>query len=163
MSAARILPSVVLLLAACAGEPSQPPAVALSASLRGDAVEARIENLPPAAGESIELIDPQGAVYRPVEITREIRERAYGPARPTVGVGVFGSSSGRTGSSVGISIPVGSGGSTGARTGERQNLVALFLPDPQLYRVRPEAWSIVLRYNDRRGVAQRIAIAAPRP
>jgi hypothetical protein len=108
------------------------------------------------------LTDPTGAETQAFDIQRDRQTyRSGGGAAPSMGVGVFGGSSGHVGTGVGIGFPLYSGqsGSTSAVVDSRAKVR---IGNPVLYRSTWQSWKLRAELDD--GVTRRtIELAPPKP
>jgi len=74
-----------------------------------------------------------------------------GWGRPSVGVGGSAGSSGGFGTGIGLSFPIGGGGSSGSRPAGQSTQVEFALDQAQLaeYRARPASWLLELNFGSR--------------
>lgn len=152
----------LLLLAACAGDrggiPTS-PVEARFAAASADQIEVTVKDRQPV--ETAELVAPDGAVTEAHQIDRnKTVERGYEPA-PSVGVGVFGGSSGRIGTSVGIGFPLF--GSSASAEPVIDSRVLIRVPDMAAYRQRWPDYRLRLRLGTTDTNRRVMEIPAPRP
>lgn len=153
------------------------PIVASFAPNTTNVVQVAVEDRRPV--EQVELIAPNGRVYVAQTITRDqlvdvydrygyargyppgYSEYPYGP-RAGVGVGVFGGSSGRVGTSIGLGFPLG-----GYDTVERQvgykSIARIPVDDMGFYQATWQKWRMRIRFNEPGGGNRFIEIEAPPP
>jgi hypothetical protein len=164
---------VALLLAGagCAKTEKLEPAQAwrVEATLVGEeaaSVQVRVYDLRPADRvEAIRLVGPQGQTGHPVDTVERKRITGGGSlARPSVGVGVVGGSSGHVSSGVGISVPIFSKRDSlrGVKEG-REIIARIPIPDAPAYREAPEAWRIEIDLTDVTGQTRTRTLQAPEP
>ena len=169
-AAALLLGTLALLVSGCADNerierPRAWNADAVLTNETAEAVEVRVFDIPP--GETIEdirLVGPEGETARPTDVTERNRIVAGDSlARPTLGVGVVGGSSGRVSTGIGISVPIFSSrqATTGAKD-VREIAAIIPIPDSEAYREGPEAWRIEITATDVSGVTRTRTFPAPR-
>ena len=124
----------LLILAACAGDEDRVPinpVAARFAAASADSIEVTVKDPQPV--ETAELVAPDGAATEAYQIDRsKTVEEGYRPA-PSVGVGVFGGSSGNIGTSIGIGFPL-FGDSAPPRDPVIDSRVLIRVPDMTAYR-----------------------------
>jgi hypothetical protein len=127
--------------------------------------------------EQVELIAPDGRVYVAQTITRDqivdVYDR-YGytrgyppgyyeyPYGPRVGVGVFGGTSGRFGTSVGIGVPLG-GYDTVERAVGYKSIARIPIDDMAFYEATWQQWRTRISFDEPGGGNRYIEIEAPAP
>lgn len=115
--------------------------------------------------DEIVLAGPQGQRVQPVDTVE--RNRIVGGdsiARPSIGVGVFGGSSGHVSSGVGISVPIFS--KRDSVRGEKQvrEIVARIpILDRESYRAEPESWRVEITATDVAGQTRTRTFPVPEP
>lgn len=157
----------MLLLAACSnsggsGYGGTSPYVADAHFLSGDptVIEVTIRDRLPVKGAV--LIDPTGMETAAYDIQRDRQTySANGGARPTVGVGVSGGSSGHIGTGIGIGIPIFSGGSD-TRSEITESTAKVKIGNPVLYRTTWQSWKLRVELED--GANKRtVELVPPKP
>jgi hypothetical protein len=129
--------------------------------------------------DQVELLAPDGRVYLAHTITRDqlvdtydrygytrgyppgYYEYPYGP-RMGVGVGVFGGSSGRIGTSIGLGFPLGGGGTVEREVGYK-SIARIPIDDMGFYAATWRQWRMRISFAEPAGGARYIEIEAPPP
>lgn len=161
----RYIPALaaLLLLAACSGDggditrPVSAEFAPADTETAGAAIEVTVEDRQPV--ETAELVAPDGSATPAHQIDRS-RIVEHGAAQPSIGVGVFGGSSGRVGGGVGIGFPMGSSGSYDRVIDSR---ALIRVPDMAAYRQGWQDWKIRIRLGTTETNERVMEIPAPRP
>lgn len=169
--------AMLLLTAACGGGerpsgssdaiPSEPPDIRWTTVYREGSIRATIED-PDAyyRVQQVTLFDPDGGSYEATEITRETLNRdSTGTVRPSVGVGGGYSSRGGfgTGLGIGLSFPLGGGGSSEAPPEARRTTALLPVADPERYGRTAARWEIQATLASEGGAVSYARFPAPVP
>lgn len=110
------------------------------------------------------LIDPSGVETAAYDIQRDTQTySSNGGVQPSVGVGVFGGSSGHVSTGIGIGIPIFSSGSSGYSGTMVDSLALVRIPDPVLYRSTWQSWKLRAELDDGHGNARIIEMVPPKP
>jgi hypothetical protein len=151
----------LLTLAACSRPEPAPPRVAAWQGEQTGKLFMRV--LAEAPLRDARLLDPDGRQI----LTHGVSHPAGGTAgsdgpgwsRPSVGIGGSAGSSGGFGTGIGLTFPLGGGGS--ARPAGQASQIDFTLTPEQLaqYRARPAAWQLELRFDS--GVTAMPAPALP--
>lgn len=160
----RFLSTLALLvLAACSGDDSEgihQTAAARFDATAADRIEVTVEDPQPV--ETAELVAPDGTLTAAYQIDRsKVTERVY-DAAPSVGVGVFGGSSGGIGTSVGIGFPI-FGGSSAPRDAVIDSRALIQVPDMAEYRRRWQDYRVRVHLGTNEANRRVMEIPAPRP
>jgi hypothetical protein len=164
-----LLVLIMLLLAACSGSGGSGSGGTGSVSSAADArflkddptvIELTVRDPLPVA--RMVLIDPTGAETEAFDIQRDRQTfRSGGGASPNVGVGVFGGSSGRIGTGIGLGFPIFSSGQSGSST-VVDSTARVRISNPVLYRTTWQNWKLRAELDD--GRAKRtIELVPPKP
>ena len=152
----------LLSLAACSGDEDRGisnPVAARFAAESGDRIEVTVADPQPV--ETAELIAPDGGATAAYQIDRSKTVEEDGRAAPSVGVGVFGGSSGHIGTSIGIGIPIfGSGAPEDPVIDSR---VLILVPDMAAYRAHWTEYRLRLHLGTSDTNRRIMEIPAPRP
>jgi hypothetical protein len=110
-------------------------------------IELTVRDPLPAA--RVFLIDPTGAETAAFDIQRDrqIYRSDAGP-RPSVGVGVFGGSSGHVGTGVGIGFPIFSSGQSNYTSVVVDSTAKIKINNPVLYRTSWQTWKLRVELED---------------
>lgn len=110
-------------------------------------IELTLRDALPAA--RVFLIDPTGAQTAAYDIQRDkqIYRSDAGP-RPSVGVGVFGGSSGHVGTGVGIGFPIFSSGQPNYTAAVIDSTAKVKIGNPVLYRESWQHWKLRVELDD---------------
>ena len=110
-------------------------------------IELTVRDPLPAA--RVTLIDPTGAQTAAFDIQRDrqIYRSDAGP-RPSVGVGVFGGSSGHIGTGVGIGFPIFSSGQSNYTSAVVDSTAKVKISNPVLYRTSWQSWKLRVELED---------------
>jgi hypothetical protein len=171
-----------LALAACGGPRTTTgtaaaagtPILASFAPNTTNVVQVAVQDRRPV--EQVELFAPDGRVYVAQTITRdqlvEVYDRygytrGYPPGyyeypRAGIGVGVFGGSSGRVGTSVGIGIPLG-GYDTVEREVGYKSIARIPVDDMGFYQATWQQWRMRISFAEPAGGRRYIEVEAPPP
>jgi hypothetical protein len=108
------------------------------------------------------LVDPNGVETAAYDIQRDRQVySSSGGARPSVGVGVAGGSSGHFGTGIGIGFPIYSGGSD-YRADVTESTAKMKISNPVLYRNSWQSWKLRVDLED--GANKRtIEMVPPKP
>jgi hypothetical protein len=163
----------MLLLAACSnyggggsgyGGTGTPAGITDAHFLKDDPTVIEVKVRDPLPVTRVVLIDPTGAETPAHDIQRDTqtyRSDGYG-ASPSVGVGVFGGSSGRVGTGIGIGVPIFSSGQSGYDRTVVDSTAKVRINNPVLYRTTWQDWK--LRAELGAGSTKRtIELAPPKP
>jgi hypothetical protein len=150
----RLLALAILAVAAtaCSSSPPPPPRVAVWQGETSGHLFMRV--IAPDALQDARLTTPEGRKILAQRVSLSEPAPASGESwagRPSVGVGGSAGSSGGFGTGIGLSFPLGGGGSGNARPAGRATQVEFAL-DPALlrdYRSRPGAWQLELNFGSR--------------
>lgn len=160
------VPSLVFsVLAACAAErgaeDAASPVAAYFSEQAVDVIEVRVADRQPV--DKVELFAPDGRIFLAHRIDRE-KEAAGGGARPSfgLGVGVFGGSSTRVGTSIGLGFPLG-GIEQPYREPGYTSLAAVRVSDMAAYRADWQRWVLRIRLGTPETSFRFMEIPAPRP
>ncbi|HKP25564.1 MAG TPA: hypothetical protein VJV39_16980 [Dongiaceae bacterium] len=116
----------------------------------------------PLPVKSAVLVDPTGVETAAYDIQRDKQVyRSDGGARPTVGVGVGGGSSGHFGTGIGIGFPIYSGGSD-YRSDITESTAKVKISNPVLYRNSWQSWKLRVDLEDG-GNKRTIELVPPKP
>jgi hypothetical protein len=152
----------LVALAACSGDEDRGfsnPVAARFAAEAGDRIEVTVADPQPV--ETAELVAPDGAATEAYQIDRSKTVEEDGRASPSVGVGVFGGSSGHIGTSIGIGIPIfGSGAPEDPVIDSR---VLIRVPDMAAYRASWQDYRLRLHLGTTDTNRRIMEIPAPRP
>lgn len=151
-----------LALAACAGDRDRAISSPVAAAFAGDAadrIEVTVSDSQPV--ESAELVAPDGTATAAYQIDRSKTVEEGGGPEPSVGVGVFGGSSGHIGTSVGINIPVGRSGAPSDPVIDSRALIRV--PDMAAYRAGWTGYRLRLHLGTTETNRRVMEIPAPRP
>jgi hypothetical protein len=152
----------LLVLAACSGDEDRGisnPVAARFAAEGGDRIEVTVADPQPV--ETAELVAPDGAATAAYQIDRSKTVEEDGRASPSVGVGVFGGSSGHIGTSVGIGIPIFGNGAPEDPVIDSRALIRV--PDMAAYRARWTEYRLRLHLGTTDTNRRIMEIPAPRP
>ena len=124
-------------------------------------IEVTVRDPLPAA--RVTLIDPTGAQTAAYDIQRDkqIYHSDYGP-RPSVGVGVFGGSSGHISTGVGIGFPIFSSGQSNYTAAVVDSTAKVKISNPVLYRESWQRWKLRVEFEDGSN-ARTIEMVPPKP
>jgi hypothetical protein len=124
-------------------------------------IELTVRDPLPAA--RVTLIDPTGAETAAYDIQRDkqIYRSDNGP-RPSVGVGVFGGSSGHIGTGVGIGFPIFSSGQSNYTAAVVDSTAKVKISNPVLYRESWQRWKLRVEFEDGSN-ARTIEMVPPKP
>jgi hypothetical protein len=124
-------------------------------------IEVTVRDPLPAA--RVTLIDPTGAQTAAYDIQRDkqIYHSDAGP-RPSVGVGVFGGSSGHIGTGVGIGFPIFSSGQSNYTAAVVDSTAKVKISNPVLYRESWQRWKLRVEFEDGSN-ARTIEMVPPKP
>ncbi|WP_119303842.1 membrane lipoprotein lipid attachment site-containing protein [Dongia deserti] len=130
--------------------------------LKDDPTVIELKVRDPLPVTQVVLIDPTGAKTEAYDIERDRQTyRSGGGPRPNVGVGVFGGSSGRIGTGVGIGFPIFSGQS-GATNTVVDSTAKVKISNPVLYRSTWQNWKLRAELDDGR-TKRTIEMVPPKP
>ncbi len=152
----------LLVLAACSGDRDEGISNPVTARfIPGGADASRIEVAVTdrQAVETAELVAPDGAVTSAHQIERDRIVAGGGPG-PSVGVGVFGGSSGDIGTSIGIGIPIFGDYDTGDPAIDSRAVIRV--PDLAAYRAGWQHYRVRLHLGPPEN-ERVMEIPAPRP
>lgn len=168
-----ILPILaVLLLAACSnngggsgyGGTGDSRSATDAHFLKDDPTVIEVNVRDPLPVTRVVLVDPTGAETPAHDIQRDTqtyRSGGYG-ASPSVGVGVFGGSSGRVGTGIGIGVPIFSSGQSGYDRTVVDSTAKVRINNPVLYRTTWQDWKLRAELGE--GSTKRtIELAPPKP
>lgn len=161
----------MLLLAACSGNQGgsghggagSTPYATDAHFLKDDptVIELRVRDPLPVA--RVVLIDPMGAQTAAHDIQRDTQTyRSDGGARPNVGVGVFGGSSGRIGTGIGLGFPIFSSGQSRHTSAVVDSTAKVKIGNPVLYRTSWQDWKLRVELDDGRN-KRTIEMVPPKP
>jgi hypothetical protein len=85
-----------------------------------------------------------------------------GSASPNVGVGVFGGSSGRIGTGIGIGVPIFSSGQSSSGSTVVESTAQVRISNPVLYRQTWQNWKLRAELDDGR-TRRTIELIPPKP
>lgn len=166
-----IVPVLVLGLAlvGCSSNPggggtsSNAPYGASAHFLGSDPTVIEVTVRDPSPVARVVLIDPTGAETAAYDIQRDkqIYRSDAGP-RPSVGVGVFGGSSGHIGTGVGIGFPIFSSGQSNYTAAVVDSTAKVKIGNPVLYRESWQRWKLRVEFEDG-GNARTIEMVPPKP
>lgn len=155
------------LLAACAGErgggAGAPPVTTSFAADAADTIEVMVTAERPV--ESAELAAPDGRVYPAYQILRDrVVEERGGGFLPSlgIGVGVFGGSSTRVGTNVGVGFPLGGIGGGGSEA-EVTSRARIRVEDMEAYRAGWQDWTVRLQLGKSETGLRLMEVPAPPP
>ncbi|HEV8389721.1 MAG TPA: hypothetical protein VGQ35_07750 [Dongiaceae bacterium] len=95
------------------------------------------------------LVDPTGAQTAAFDIQRDKQiYHSDGGPRPSVGVGVFGGSSGHVGTGVGIGFPIFSSGQSNYTSAVVESTAKVKIGNPVLYRTSWQSWKLRVELED---------------
>jgi hypothetical protein len=157
-----ILCVLALLLAACSGDEDRGisnPVAARFAADAGDRIEVTVADPQPV--ETAELIAPDGGATAAYQIDRSKTVEEDGGPAPSVGVGVFGGSSGHIGTSIGIGIPIFGSGAPEDPVIDSRALIRV--PDMAAYRAHWTEYRLRLHLGTTETNRRIMEIPAPRP
>lgn len=152
----------LLALAACSGDADRGisnPVAARFATESGDRIEVSVADSQPV--ESAELIAPGGATTAAYQIDRSKTVTEDGGGAPSVGVGVFGGSSGHVGTSIGIGFPLF--GDDAPEDPVIDSRVLILVPDMAAYRAGWQDYRLRLHLGTTETNRRIMEIPAPRP
>ncbi len=153
----------LIVLAACAGE-REPhitsPVAARFADGAAGAPEIEITASDRQPMETAELIAPDGSAIPAHQIDRNKTVEETRGGAPSVGVGVFGGSSGRVGTSIGIGFPLF--GDDEQRDAVIDSRALIRVPDMNAYRADWQHYRLRLRFGPPEN-ERVMEIPAPRP
>lgn len=148
----RVFAVLILAVAATACTPAAPPPPRVAAWLGETSGLLFMQVISTDALQDARLTTPDGRKILAQRVSLSEPAPASGESwagRPSVGIGGTAGSSGGFGTGIGLSFPLGGGGS--ARPAARSTQVEFAL-DPALlrdYRSRPEAWQLELNFGSR--------------
>jgi len=124
-------------------------------------IELTVRDSLPAA--RVFLIDPTGAETAAFDIQRDkqIYRSDSGP-KPSVGVGVFGGSSGHVGTGVGIGFPIFSSGQSNYTSAVVDSRAKVKIGNPVLYRETWQHWKLRVELDDGHN-SRTIEMLPPKP
>lgn len=167
-----ILPIVTMfLLVACSSNPGgsgyggtgSTPYATDAHFLKDDPTVIELKVRDPLPVARVVLIDPTGAEMEAYDIQRDTQTyRSDGGARPNVGVGVFGGSSGRIGTGVGIGFPIFSSGQSNYTSTVVDSTAKVKIGNPVLYRESWQSWKLRAELDDGR-TKRTIEMVPPKP
>jgi hypothetical protein len=162
----RVLACLLALfvLAACAGDRERhisSPVAARFADEAASAPEIEITATDRQPVETAELIAPDGTAIPAHQIDRSKTVEETRGGDPSVGVGVFGGSSGHIGTSVGIGFPLFGDGSSRDPVIDSRALIRI--PDMAAYRAGWQQYRLRLRFGAAPENERVMEIPAPRP
>lgn len=152
----------LLAVAACAGDDDRAissPVAATFVAGSTDRIEVTVADRQPV--ETAELVAPDGTATAAYQIDRSKTIDDGGGAQPSVGVGVFGGSSGRIGTSVGINFPVGRSGAPSDPVIDSRIIIKV--PDMASYRAGWTGYRLRLHLGTTETNRRVMEIPAPRP
>ncbi|HEX6119567.1 MAG TPA: hypothetical protein VFZ03_08950 [Dongiaceae bacterium] len=131
--------------------------------LSGDPTVIEVAVRDPLPAARVVLIDPTGAETAAYDIQRDkqVYRSGAGP-RPSVGVGVFGGSSGHIGTGIGIGIPIFSSGQSGYGGTVVDSTAKVKIANPVLYRESWQRWKVRVELGEG-GTARTIEMVPPKP
>jgi hypothetical protein len=171
-----IVPVLLLMLAACSGNSggsgyggsgsgsSNAPYGANAHFLASDPTVIEVAVRDPLPAARVFLIDPTGAETAAYDIQRDrqtYHSDNYGP-RPSVGVGVFGGSSGHVGTGIGIGIPLFSSGPSSYTAAVVDSTAKVKISSPVLYRESWQNWKLRVEFEDGSN-ARTLEMVPPKP
>lgn len=170
-----ILPLLAaLLLAACSGSQGSgggyggagsagTPYATSARFLAEDPTVIELSVRDPLPVARVTLIDPTGAATEAFDIQRDkqIYRSDSGP-KPSVGVGVFGGSSGHIGTGVGIGFPIFSSGQSTYTGTVVDSRAKVKVANPVLYRETWQSWKLRAELDDGRN-KRTIEMLPPKP
>jgi hypothetical protein len=162
----RCLPALLafFVLAGCSGgggEIASRPVSAEFTTAAGapEQIEITVADRQPV--ETAALVAPDGSATPAYRIDRSRTVEEERGMEPSVGVGVFGGSSGHVGTSVGINIPVGRAGAPYDPVINSRALIRV--PDMAAYRAGWQNWKIHIELGTSEVNRRVMEIPAPRP
>jgi hypothetical protein len=110
------------------------------------------------------LIDPTGAETAAYDIQRDTQTYHSGNygGSPSVGVGVFGGSSGHVGTGIGIGVPIFSSGPSNSSSVVVDSTAKVKISNPVLYRTSWQSWKLRVEFGDGSN-ARTVEVVPPRP
>jgi hypothetical protein len=121
-------------------------------------IEVRVRDPLPAA--RVFLIDPNGLQTEAYDIQRDRRVvQSGGSARPIVGVGVGGGSSGNISTGIGIGFPVLAPGGSSQASAVTDSTAWVRISNPTLYGTTWQSWRLRVELDD--GVNKRVIETLP--
>jgi len=169
-----IVPALVLVLAGCSGNSGgggyggagsgNAPYGANAHFLATDPTVIEVTVRDPSPVARVTLIDPTGVETAAYDIQRDkqtYHSDNYG-ASPSVGVGVFGGSSGHVGTGIGIGIPIFSSGPSSYSAAVVDSTAKVKISNPVLYRESWQSWKLRVEFGDG-GNARTIDVVPPKP
>jgi hypothetical protein len=169
-----IVPVLVLMLAACSGNSggsgyggagSGNASYGANAHfLASDPTVIEVTVRDPAPVSRVILIDPTGAETAAYDIQRDTQTYHSGNygASPSVGVGVFGGSSGHVGTGIGIGVPIFSSGPSNYSSAVVDSTAKVRISNPVLYRTSWQSWKLRVEFGDGSN-ARTVEVVPPRP
>ena len=168
----RTLWTILLLLAACTGSGGEtsdgglpPGTIVARFAPGGDVSVIEIVANETSALRQAELVAPTGQVIPAysIDTVRSPQRETFQPS-PSMGVGVGIGSSGRVGTGVGLSFPIGGlGTQTTTAVGQIASTALLRIPDPVFYRQTWRDWKLRLRFGDPPSDVRFVNLDAPAP
>ena len=153
----RILPILAaLLLAACSssnsgggyGGTSSPYATGAH-FVTDDPTVIEVTVRDPLPVARVVLVDPTGAETEAFDLQRDTQTyRSGGAPQPSMGVGVFGGSSGHVGTGIGIGIPIFSSGPSNTASTVVDSRARVRIANPVLYRTTWQSWKLRAELDD---------------
>ena len=124
-------------------------------------IEVNVHDTLPVA--RVVLVDPAGAETAAYDIQRDkqVYRSDAGP-RPSVGVGVFGGSSGHIGTGVGIGFPIFSSGQSGYSGTVVDSTAKVKIGNPVLYRESWQNWKLRVAFEGGSN-ARTLELVPPKP
>ncbi|WP_119461517.1 hypothetical protein [Rhodospirillaceae bacterium SYSU D60014] len=154
------------LLTACAGDRDERtferPVTASFVAEEADVVEVRVTDEQPV--EAVELVGPDGRVYRAHQILRDriVEERGGALSNLGIGVGVTGGSSSRIGTSIGLGFPLGGFGGA-ADEPEVLSRARIQIEDMAAYRADWQDWTVRIQLGTSETGLRFMEVPAPSP
>jgi hypothetical protein len=131
------------------GSPSNVPYGTNATFLKDDPTVIEVSVRDPLPAARVFLIDPSGVQTAAFDLQRDRQVyRSGSGARPNVGVGVFGGSSGHVGTGIGIGFPIFSSGQSNYTTSVVDSRAKVKIPNPVLYRETWQRWKIKVELED---------------
>jgi len=169
-----IVPVLLLVLAACSSNSggsgyggagsSGTPYGANAHFLASDPTVIEVTVRDPLPAARVTLVDPSGVETAAYDIQRDRQTyHSYnGGAQPSVGVGVFGGSSGHVGTGVGIGIPLFSSGPSSYSAAVVDSTAKVKIDNTVLYRESWQQWKLRVELQDGAN-ARTMELVPPKP
>ncbi len=159
----RKLPlSVLLLLAACAGDAPTPPPAAIAEFVTPGSIEIRTRAARPL--DDAELIAPDGrGISAPAIQTDRVAPRPPTLGRPAFGVNVEGASGSGVNPGLSMGFPVSGLFGAPRRPSLVESSATIALPDMAAYRHGWRDWTIKLRFGRPDDRPEYMVVPAPSP